>query len=212
MLTRLLRFLFFAGIIRPAALLLLGVNVRFRERLPRKGPAILVANHNSHVDTAILMSLFSLGDMLKYVQPVAAADYWLKNRAIGYFALRIVGVIPIVRDRSQQDPLEPISQSLANGRIVIFYPEGTRGEPERMGKFKSGIARLAERNPDVPIIPIFLHGVGKVLPRGEGLLIPFSCDAFIGEPLRWSGKEKFLPELEERFRKQAEEAHFSAWE
>ena len=60
-----------------------------------------------------------------------------------------------VRDGSgQRDPLAPVGQALAVNAIVIFYPEGTRGEPERMGKFKSGIARLAERNPEVPVIPV----------------------------------------------------------
>jgi len=211
---QLLRHLFFCLVVRPVILLLLGVQVRFADRLPSRGPAILVANHNSHLDTAILMCLFPLR-LLKWVRPVAAADYWLKNRFIAYFALNIVGIIPISRTAAGAggDLFAPISQALEQGSIIIFFPEGTRGEPERLGKFKSGIARLAERHPMIPIIPIFLHGAGKALPRGEGLLIPFLCDVFVGDAIFWNGdKHSFLPALEAKFANQAREAGFEDWQ
>jgi len=184
---RTLRFLFFLLFIQPLAKIITGLNARHMERLPKDGPAIIVANHNSHMDTVVLMSLFPLS-LTHKLRPIAAADYFLRGKLLSWFALHIIKIVPINRKRVHgQDPLAPITEALKNKDIIIFFPEGTRGDPERMGNFKKGIAHLAERNPSVPVVPIFIQGAGKVLPRGEALIVPFFCDVFVGESLYWTG-------------------------
>ena len=209
-----LRFLFFTLVVRPTVLFVLGLNVRHRERLPRKGPAILAANHNSHLDTLVLMTLFPKR-MLPRLRPVAAQDYFFRYRLLKWFALRIIGIIPLDRKlrKTGKHPLTPISESLEHGDIVILFPEGTRGDPEKLGEFKTGIAHLAEQHEQVPIYPIYMYGLGKALPRGEALLIPFFCDVFIGEPLQWTGaREGFISELSQRMKALVDEGHFAEWQ
>ena len=209
-----LRLLFFVLIVRPLVLIVLGMNVRNLNRLPQDGPAIIVANHNSHLDTLILMSLFPLR-LLHKIRPVAAEDYFLRNRLLGWFALNVIRIIPIKRGDAapMEQKLKNALEAIAEDNIIILFPEGTRGEPERLSKFKSGVACLAEKNQELPVVPIFIHGAGQALPKGDWLLVPFFCDVFIGEQLDWPGdKESFMDQLDFRMKSLAAEGRFPAWE
>jgi len=213
-LSRLLRTLFFWLVVRPIVLVSLGLNVRHRERLPAAGPAILIANHNSHLDTMVLMTLLP-SRLLPKVRPVAAADYFLKNRVLAWFALEIVGIIPIIRGgrTPASDPLADVHAALGRGEIMILFPEGSRGEPERLSEFKSGVAHLALAHPEIPVIPVFLHGLGKSLPKGSALPVPFFCDVFVGGPLPPPADKKiYMQEIRERMDALASEGRFAAWE
>ena len=67
--------------------------------------------------------------------------------------------------------------------------------------------------PKVAFCPVFLHGLGEALPRGEALLVPFFCDVFIGESLTWTGdKTAFMEDLTCRKTALAAEGHFALWE
>lgn len=199
----------FSLITRIVVLLVIGLHVRYRERLPDSGPAILVANHNSHLDTLVLMSLFPLS-RVHQLRPVANEQYFLQQGDwLAWFSHHVLQIIPVSCELKTGESREESSShraffkscttALAQNQILILYPEGTRGEPERLGEFRSGIAHLAKQHPEVPIIPIFLHGLGKSLPKGEILLVPFLCWICIGEPIYWNGqKQAFLHHLTER--------------
>lgn len=218
-----LRCLFFLLVVRPVVLVVIGLNLRRRGLLPEGGPAVVVANHNSHLDALVLMSLFPLRRLPK-VRPVAAADFYNVGGWKQWFAYRIIGIIPVSRDVRKRDavkqseggrrrkPLDAMTEALDRGEVLILFPEGTRGEPEQLEAYKTGIAHLAKQRPEAPVTPVFMHGLGKALPRGEALLVPFFCDVYLGEPFRWRGdREAFMTELGDRMSGLADEMHRPAW-
>ncbi|MBG6157118.1 1-acyl-sn-glycerol-3-phosphate acyltransferase [Labrenzia sp. EL_159] len=204
----------FYSFVKIAVLFLLGLNVRRKDLLPSKGPAIIVANHNSHLDTMVLMALMPLS-RLKDIKPVAAADYFFSSPRKAWLSEHVLGIIPVERTSADKsvDPLEGCYEALAQDRVLILFPEGSRGEPEQMTDLKKGVSYLAERFPDAPVVPVFTHGLGKALPKGSFMLVPFFCDIFVGEPITWPGnRTQFMDSLKERFSQLSSEKNFASWE
>ena len=198
---KLLRRLFVVVVAKPVILFWLGLTVRHRERLPTRGPAIIAANHNSHLDAIALLSLFPL-ENIPSVRPVAAADYFMKPGFMRWFSLNVIGIIPVVRGGVAKgaDPLEECYQALGRGEILLIFPEGTRGEPEQMAELKSGISYLAKRFPTAPVIPVFMRGLGKSMGKGTTIPIPFFVDVYVGRPFAWTGeKDCFKERLRDAF-------------
>ncbi|WP_343645285.1 lysophospholipid acyltransferase family protein [Enterobacter sp.] len=196
---RFLRWIFTLCIAYPVVWIWLGVRVSGRNKLPAQGPAIIVANHNSHLDVLTLFTLFPLSTLVN-VQPVAAADYFLRNKAVGWFAMKVIGIIPVYRGAHQANPLQACVDALAAGKIVIIFPEGTRGEPGKFSEIKSGIWHLSQQCPEVPIIPVYMHGLDRSMGKGQKIPVPFFIDIFIDEPLFYDAdKVRFKQSLLARF-------------
>lgn len=192
----LIRIAFFLLLVRPLILVVLGMNIHGREKLPRQGPAIIAANHNSHLDTLVLMSLFPISKIHR-IRPVAASDYFLRNRFWAWLAINCIGIIPF--DRSGKGTKSEIfagcHKALDAGDILILFPEGSRGDAEKMGRIRKGIYYLIKDREDTRITPIVLHGLGRALPKGEALLVPFNCDVVVGEALKHADTSDELVKL-----------------
>ncbi len=200
------------AIVRPFLIFALGLNVRNLKRLQvPDGAHLVAANHNSHLDALVVMSLFKLSQMHK-VKFVAARDYFCRTPALEWFSLNIIGIIPIDRKGKSRDPLQPVLKALQDGYTVVIFPEGSRGEPEKRVPFKYGVAKLIELTPGITLTPIFMHGLGKSLPRGEGLFVPFVCEINIGNDMSWTGdKKSFIDGLEMKFTKMEKEIAPKEW-
>ena len=210
-----LRLLLLTLIAKPLARIFTGADVIGREHLPARGPAIVVANHNSHVDTLLILTIFP-ARTLAHVRPAAAADYFLKGPVIGWFSRRVIGIVPVERAKAGAgvDVLAPARAALAAGDIVLIFPEGTRGTAiDGMGPLKTGVARLAAAFPEAPVTPVWIAGAGRVLPKGEGVPVPLNCSVHVGPPLAWGGdKDAFMEEVREaleRLHAQAPPLHWA---
>lgn len=207
-----LRLLFLTLLARPFVRVFTGMDVIGRERLPLDGPAIVCANHNSHMDAFMLLTLFP-NRLLQKVRPVAAADYFLANPAISWVSLNLIGISPISRKVARgEDVLAPARQAIERGEIILVFPEGTRSKDGELGPLKAGVARLAEAFPDIPVVPVWIEGAGRVLPKGARTPVPMNCTALVGESLTWTGdRQAFMALLRERLDALAAEAPPQRW-
>jgi len=185
----LIRILFLMLFARPLARVITGADVIGADNLPRAGPAIIAANHNSHVDTLLLLTMFPVR-LIPKLRPAAAADYFLKGPMIGWFSRNVVGIVPVERTKAGtgEDVLAPTREALKGGAIVFVFPEGTRGDAsDEIGELKTGVARLAHDVPGTNVIPVWIEGAGRVLPKGARVPVPMNCTVLIGAPLTWTG-------------------------
>jgi 1-acyl-sn-glycerol-3-phosphate acyltransferase len=59
-----------------------------------------------------------------------------------------------------------------------------------MAPFRTGVAHLVEKAPGVPLVPAYLVNMGRSLPKGEFIPVPFFCEIRIGEPMLLSGSKQ----------------------
>jgi 1-acyl-sn-glycerol-3-phosphate acyltransferase len=141
---------------------------------------IIVANHNSHADAmAIMASLPSC--VLINTCSIAAHDYFGKNPITSFFMKYLVNAKLIDRKKGGRDVIEQIDRLIKRGKSIIIFPEGSRGNPGQVQEFKKGAAILLKKNPQIPYIPIYLHGLDMILPKGKYIPLPYNSQVIIGE-------------------------------
>lgn len=167
----------FAGLEPQRALLLLAqpqlfpwmrLDIEGAELVPRKGPAVLVANHRSYIDPiAIGFLMARVGRPVRFLGKKEVFDAPVVGDVV-----TALGGIRVDRGSGSDEPLTAAEEALAAGEIVAIMPQGTipRGpaffDPELKGRW--GAVRLAEAA-GVPVIPVGLWGTEQVWPRSSKL-------------------------------------------
>jgi len=152
-----------------------------REHLPREGSFVLVANHASHLDAVALLSALPLRS-LNRVYPVAARDYFCANELRFAVTAIIANVMLFDRKSKASEGLKVCRQLLDEpGSVLVMFPEGTRSIDDRVGMFKRGIGLLLAGAP-YPVVPCYLDGTTRALPKGRLFPRPSRVRLAIGEP------------------------------
>lgn len=181
---------YYKVLMRPFLSIFVGVKLVNSENLIHSGPMIVVSNHNSHLDTMSLMAAMPFKQLLR-THPVAAADYfggsWFK-RFLSKWVLNAI-LIKRAREAGEMSPTEQMISYLDKGHSLILFPEGSRGAPEQIQEFQKGIGAILKRRPSIPYLPVFMTGMGRILPKGEKLLVPFDAYVVVGIPCIVSARE-----------------------
>lgn len=211
---RMTRALLVEGLIRPTAHLLARPTVQGLDRLvDLEGPAIFAANHHSHVDTPLLLSVIP-EPWQHHLAIAAAADYFFGNRVTGGLSALCLGAIPIDRSSVNRRSADLAADLLADGWSLLIFPEGGRS-PDGWGQpFRGGAAYLSLRC-EVPVVPIHLAGTSRILKKGRTLPSPAPTTVTFGAPLRPDDDEsshRFATRIEAAVAGLADEATTDWWQ
>jgi 1-acyl-sn-glycerol-3-phosphate acyltransferase len=177
--------LFLLGLIR----LLTGAQARWYGCPPKAEQRIYFANHQSHADLVLIWAALP-SELRSITRPIAAKDYWTASRFKRWITTDVFNAVYVERERKgDEDPLQPLIEALESGDSLIIFPEGTRGFEEEPQPFKSGLFNLAQRFPDVVLVPAWIHNVQRVIPKGEVIPVPMLCSVTFGEPIQLGAEE-----------------------
>ncbi len=183
-------------LLRPLLRMVFGVNVRGRENLEHLNQYVLIANHNSHLDILLLFYVLPVSH-IRRTHAIADQAYFSRSPLLYRLVDFLCCPVWITRGQleSKFDPLGRLKARLDAGDNLIIFPEGTRGAPGELLRFKSGIGRLLIEYPDLPVVPIFLTGPERALPKGSALLLPIWNNVIIGPAQKCSGTHREITRL-----------------
>jgi 1-acyl-sn-glycerol-3-phosphate acyltransferase len=167
------------GILTPIFFVLWRVKVEGRENIPKEGPAVLAANHQSFCDSFFIPLVVA-----RKVTFLAKAEYFESWKTAWFF--RAAGQIPIRRGggSASERALETArSEVLGQGSLLGLYPEGTRTTDKFVHKGRTGVTRLS-RECGVPVIPVGVVGTVEVQPVNSNMMRPFKTVTIrFGKPM-----------------------------
>ncbi len=177
------------------------------------GPVIFAANHHSHADTFVLMSVIP-ERLRRSTMFTAGADYFFDRRHKAIASALFIGAVPIERRAVSRRSLAEAVRLLEDDWSLVIYPEGGRS-PDGWGQdHKPGAAFLAIRA-GVPIVPVHIDGTDRILPKGKKKLSRAPVTVNFGLPVYAAGPEddpRRLTELVERtIEELADEARSDWW-
>jgi 1-acyl-sn-glycerol-3-phosphate acyltransferase len=168
-----LRELLICGVLGPLMDLYTRRGVAGREHLDDvTGPVVFVANHNSHMDTPVILRALP-GRWRRRTAVAAATDYFYSKRRNALCASLVFGTVPL--DRSSGAGVGPgqtahLDRLFGAGGSLLVFPEGTRSHDGRVGRLRSGAALLAADH-QLPVVPIYLSGTREAMPRGHHWMV-----------------------------------------
>ena len=133
-------------------------GTRFRSKVRGKidfnKPRIIICNHQSHLD--LMCQLFFTPNV------VFLTNQWVWNNPFYGLLIHQAEYLPVI---DGLEPLMPHLRSLvARGYSVAVYPEGTRSKDCKIGRFHQGAFYLAQEL-GLEVLPMYLYGPGKILPK-----------------------------------------------
>ena len=159
------------------------IRIDGQEHVPSRGPALLVCNHLSHVDGALVGACIQR--FVRFLVYKPYYEHWAVNPL-----LRMLHAIPVGSGREAVAAIKAARQELQDGHVVCIFAEGAISRTGNLLPFKRGLEKIVD-GLDVPIVPVYLDRVwGSVFSFKGGRFLwkwparfPYPVTVTFGAPL-----------------------------
>ena len=150
-----------AWVMRIALKILPGVKFHLDNKVGEtfEKPAVIIANHQSHLDLLCMMVL--------HPKVVLLTTDWVWKNPIYGLIIRYAEYYPVSDGYDKN--VERLQKLVNRGYSVVVFPEGTRSETGEILRFHKGAFQLAQAL-SVDILPVFIHGASHVMPKKDFVL------------------------------------------
>lgn len=149
------------------------------DSIPRKGPVLIAANHQSFFDPWLIA--FCFPHAIRYL---ITAEWYHKSPFWKWF-FKGFGTEP-VRLANPRATIDAVCEILARGEVAGIFPEGAISYDGKMKRFRPGLSRIAARS-GVPVVPVGLRGSFRALPRTQLVPRPATIKIHVGKPMTFPG-------------------------
>ena len=146
-----------------AARLTCGFTVRGRRRLPSPGPYVISPNHQSYIDSFLVVAALPYR-VFRQLFFVGASEYF--ETPFMQWIARMANIVPVDPDANLVRAMQAGGYGLRRGRVLVLFPEGERSIDGTVKAFRKGAAILS-RHLGVPIVPAAIDGAWDVWPRNR---------------------------------------------
>ena len=166
------------------------------------GPVIFAANHQSHMDVPVILAALPAAVRAR-VAPAMAKEFfkahffpeghtwtqWFTNTVNYYLAAFYFNAFPLPqREAGARQTLAYAGELVGGGWSILIFPEGERSATGDIKPFRGGIGMMASRL-DVPVVPVRLDGVDRVLHMKWKMAKPGQVRVAFGAPMRLRGDD-----------------------
>lgn len=164
------------GIVRIGSTVFFDLKVYGRKNVPRKGGALMISNHQSYLDPAVLGA-----QLWRPMSYLAKSELW-NNPAFGWLISHLYA-FPVHQGTGDVGAIRETIHRLREGHILNIFPEGSRTETGELLPIQQGVA-LVIRRAQVPVIPAVVDGSFIAWPKGRLLPSRHPVRILIGKPIR----------------------------
>jgi acyl-[acyl-carrier-protein]-phospholipid O-acyltransferase / long-chain-fatty-acid--[acyl-carrier-protein] ligase len=159
------------------------IRIEGQQHVPSRGPALLVCNHLSHVDGALVGACIQR--FVRFLVYKPYYEHWAVNPL-----LKMLRAIPVGGGREAVSAIRAAREELQNGHVVCIFAEGAISRTGNLLPFKRGLEKIVD-GLDVPIVPVYLDRVwGSVFSFKGGRFLwkwparfPYPVTVSFGTPL-----------------------------